>query len=79
MVGDGLAGQVQLDGSVVDGPLAGALDLDEPPDYGQLVQLDQAPAQAVAGAALLGVIAFLLSRRFLSKESIILSSKGKWA
>jgi ABC-2 type transport system permease protein len=33
----------------------------------------------LAGAALLGVIAFLLSRRFLSKENIILSSKGKWA
>ena len=33
----------------------------------------------LAGAAFLGVIAFLLSRRFLSKENIILSSKGKWA
>jgi hypothetical protein len=33
----------------------------------------------LAGAALLRVIALLLSRRFLSKESIILSSKGKWA
>jgi len=32
----------------------------------------------LAGAALLGIIAFYLSR-FLSKERIILSSKGKWA
>jgi hypothetical protein len=32
----------------------------------------------LAGAVLLGVIAFYLSRS-LSKERIILSSKGKWA
>jgi hypothetical protein len=32
----------------------------------------------LAGAALLGIIAFSLSR-FLTKERIILSSKGKWA
>ena len=32
----------------------------------------------LAGAALLGIIAFYLSR-YLSKERIILSSKGKWA
>jgi len=32
----------------------------------------------LAGAALLGIIAFYLSRS-LSKERIILSSKGKWA
>jgi ABC-2 type transport system permease protein len=33
----------------------------------------------LAGAALLGIIAFYLSSRALSKERIILSSKGKWA
>jgi ABC-type transport system involved in multi-copper enzyme maturation permease subunit len=33
----------------------------------------------LAGAALLGAIAFYLSRHLLSKESIVLSSKGKWA
>jgi hypothetical protein len=33
----------------------------------------------LAGAILLGAIAFYLSRHLLSKESIILSSKGKWA
>jgi ABC-type transport system involved in multi-copper enzyme maturation permease subunit len=33
----------------------------------------------LAGAALLGVIALRLSRPLLTKESIILSSKGKWA
>jgi len=32
----------------------------------------------LAGAALLGIIAFYLSRSF-TKERIILSSKGKWA
>jgi hypothetical protein len=32
----------------------------------------------LAGAALLGIIAFYLSRT-LTKERIILSSKGRWA
>ena len=45
-----------------------------------ILEAESEPSAAtkLLGAALLGMLAFYLSR-FLSKERIILSSKGKWA